>query len=414
MFFLVDCNNFYVSCERLFNPRLNGKPVVVLSNNDGCAVSRSNEAKALGIKMAAPIFLHRDLVKKHNIVCLSSNYVLYGDISQRVMSIFDRWTPDYEVYSVDEAFLKFRGHALKRLPTIAEEIRRTILKWTGIPVSVGIGPTKTLAKAASVLAKKSESGTFFLNDPNSLKGLSIEKVWGVGPRYSTWLKENQVHTAWDLRESDEKWIRDRMTVVGHRLVLELRGISCIDLELIRPDKKNMTYARSFGKLLEDKDEMKESVVHYAERIAAKLRKENMAARNISVFLETNPFRSQDNQYRASAVSKFPVPTNFTPEIISKAAMLFERIYRPNFKYKKAGVHLLELVPESQVQGELFDGMDRYRTGKLMKTLDQINSRHGRDTLGFATAHIRTDWKPRFEKRTGSFTTQWDELPVVIA
>ena len=210
MYALVDCNNFYVSCERLFNPSLEGRPVVVLSNNDWCAVSRSNEAKALGITMAAPIFKHRDLVKQHNIVCLSSNYALYGDISRRVMSMFERWTPDLEVYSIDEAFLFFHGHAIKRLPSIAEDIRSTIFQWTGIPVSVGVGITKTLAKAASAIAKQSKSGIFFLDDHESLKGLPVGKVWGVGPSYSAMLTKHHINTAWDLREANMEWIRDKM------------------------------------------------------------------------------------------------------------------------------------------------------------------------------------------------------------
>jgi DNA polymerase V len=413
MYALVDCNNFYVSCERIFQPHLIGKPVVVLSNNDGCAVSRSNEAKALGIKMAGPIFMQKELVKKHNIVCLSSNYTLYGDISRRVMSLFDRWTPDVEIYSIDEAFLKFGPRDIPRLPAIAEEMRSIIHQWTGIPVSVGIGATKTLAKAASVLAKRG-AGFFVLDNPEHLKQVPVGKVWGVGHKYSEWLIENDVHTAFDLRNSNEQWIKKRMSIVGHRMVLELRGQPCIDLEHTPPARKNMAYARTFGKLLESKDEMAESVTHYAERIAAKLRKHKLAAQNIVVFLETNPFRGQDRQYRAQANMPFPVPTSYTPELVGKAMELFERIYRPGFKYKKAGVLLLELVPESQVQGQLFDVVDRFKSKNLMSALDGINARHGRDTLGYAGAHVRKGWKPRFEKRTERFTTQWDELPQVAA
>lgn len=414
MYALVDCNNFYVSCERLFQPRLEGKPVVVLSNNDGCAVSRSNEAKALGIKMAAPIFIYRELVKQHKVVCLSSNYTLYGDISRRVMSLFDQWTPDVEVYSIDEAFLKFSDKDIPRLPALAEDMRATIFRWTGIPVSVGIGPTKTLAKAASALAKKALVGHFILETPDPLKNLPVEKVWGVGRKYSEWLQQNGIVTAYDLREANELWVRKKMSVVGHRMVLELRGVECIDLEHTPPAKKNMAYGRTFGRLLETREELRESVTHYAERISAKLRKANLAARHIMVYLETNPFRSQDKQYRASSVLPFPVPTSFTPEIVSKALDIFGKIFRDGYRYKKAGVQLLELIPEEQVQGELFDSVDRVKAKNLMAALDGINARHGRDTLGFAGAHIGMEWRPRFEKRTERFTTQWDELPEVAA
>lgn len=414
MYALVDCNNFYVSCERLFRPHLEGKPVVVLSNNDGCAVSRSNEAKALGIEMAAPIFKYRDIVKRHNVICLSSNYTLYGDISRRVMSLFDLWTPDVEVYSIDEAFLYFDAHAATRLPEISSEIRTTIKDWTGIPVSVGIGPTKTLAKAASVIAKRSKAGSFILSDPEMLKDVPVEKVCGVGPRYSEWLIENGIDTAFDLRNANEKWIRQRMSIVGQRTVLELRGIPCIELETTPPVKKNMAFARSFGRLLEHEDELQESITHYAERLSAKLRASKLAARNLFVFLETNPFRTQDRQYRASEHAVFPVPTNFTPEFTRQALNLLKKIYRPGYKYKKAGLLALELVPEDQVQGELFDTVDRERASHLMTALDGVNARHGRDSLGFAAAHMRKDWRPRFEKRSERYTTQWYELPLVHA
>lgn len=413
MYALVDCNNFYVSCERLFRPHLEGKPVVVLSNNDGCAVSRSNEAKALGIQMAAPIFKHRDLVKKHNIICISSNYALYGDISRRVMSLFDQWTPDIEVYSIDEAFLQFGGLSERRLPEIAEDIRRTVRTFTGIPVSVGMGPTKTLAKAASVLAKRG-AGSFILGDHTALKDVPIEKVWGVGHRYAEWLTEHGIATAWDLRNANEHWIRKRMSVVGHRTVLELRGTPCIELEQVPPEKKNMAYARSFGRLLEREDDIRESITHYAERISEKLRKAKLAARHLLVFVETNPFRENDRQYRASLHAPFPVPTNYTPEITKHALDLFGKIFRPSYRYKKAGVLALELVPESQVQGELFDSVDRARAANLMSALDDVNARHGRDALGFAGAHVSRDWRPRFEKRSERYTTQWHELPEVAA
>jgi len=419
MYALVDCNNFYVSCERRFNPKLKHVPVVVLSNNDGCAVSRSQEAKDLGIPMAAPIFKFRDIVKKHGIVCLSSNYALYGDISRRVMSIFDKWSPEVEVYSIDEAFLRFSDmEKVSKLEQYAREIRATVLQWTGIPVSVGMGATKTLAKAGSKLAKRTEGGFMILdpakNNDEHLAAVKVGDVWGVGRQYERWLVANGIHTASDLRDADEKWIRQKMTVVGHRTVLELRGTECIAMEMNPPDKKTLAHARSFGRLLEEKDEIRESVALYAESAAAKLRGEGLAAQGITVFLETNPFRFQDPQYRASKSIEFSVPTNFTPEVVDLAVTAFEKIFRPGYKYKKAGVLLLELVPESETQGELFDTVNRDRAHRLMKALDKVNASHGRATLGFAAGRMRDGWKPKYEKKTSSFTTQWDGLPVVLA
>ena len=419
MYTLVDCNNFYVSCERRFNPKLKHRPVVVHSNNDGCAVSRSEEAKALGIPMAAPIFKYRDIVKKHGVVCLSSNYALYGDISRRVMSVFEKWTPEVEVYSIDEAFLRFTGtQTITGLEQVAKEIRSTVREWTGIPVSVGVGATKTLAKAGSKLAKRTESGVMIL-DPHQdidplLERLKVEDIWGVGRKYSRWLNDHEVHTALDFRNADEKWIRQKMTVVGHRTLMELRGTDCIPMELNPPNKKTLCHARSFGKLIETQSEVAESVANYAEQAAYKLRREGLAAQNISVFLETNPFRTQDPQYRAAKTIELPVPTNFTPEIVRYALAALERIFKPGYKYKKAGVLLLELVPEGQAQGELFDTVNRERTKSLMTAMDGVNGKHGRDTLGYAGGRMRKGWKPRFEKKTGSYTTQWDGLLVALA
>ena len=417
MYALVDCNNFYVSCERLFNPRLEGRPVVVLSNNDGCAVSRSQEAKALGIAMAAPIFKYKDLVKKHGIVCLSSNYALYGDMSRRVMSLFEKWTPEVEVYSVDEAFLRFSpGESVSKLEQIAMEIRATALQWTGIPVSVGIGSTKTLAKAGSKLAKRSETGVMILDplqdNASYLSMLEVGDVWGVGSKYSKWLRDREILTALDLRNSDEKWIRQKMTVVGHRTLMELRGTDCIPMELNPPTKKTLCHARSFGKLIETKSEMAEAVANYAEQAAFKLRKSGLAAQSVSVFLETNPFRAQDPQYRASKTIEFPVPSNFTPEVVCFALTAFEKIFKPGFKYKKTGILLLDLVPEGQAQGELFDSVDRDRAKSLMTAMDGVNGKHGRDTLGYAGGRIRKGWKPKFEKMTSISTTRLGASPIV--
>lgn len=335
-------------------------------------------------------------------------------MSRRVMSMFDEWTPEVEVYSIDEAFLRFTEKEVQRLPTVAAEMRKKIHRWTGVPVSVGMGPTKTLAKAASALSKKSLSGFCMLSDPEQLKDLPVDKVWGVGRKYSQWLLDNGVETAFDLRNADEQWIRQRMSVVGHRMVLELRGIPCIEFEDHPPARKNMAWARSFGRPLEGRDEMAESITYYAERIAAKLRKHHLAAAHMTVFIETNGFKPEERQYRNAASAVFPVHTNFTPELVEQAMKLFGAIYRKGFRYKKSGIVLNGLVPEDEVQGELFDKVDRSRAFKLMAALDGVNSRYGRDSLGFAAGHVKQDWKARFERRTDRYTTRWDELPIVAA
>lgn len=421
MFALVDCNNFYVSVERVFDPRLEGKPVVVLSNNDGCAVSRSDEAKALGIKMAEPIFGKRDLVEKAGVICLSSNYTLYGDMSRRVSAIYEQFTPAVEVYSIDEAFLDFSGFpegGPGRLAGIAADIRRRVRQWTGLPVCVGMGATKTLAKLANGLAKQSRSGILIL-DPNQngaaiLDRVPVGDVWGVGPAYEIWLLENGVQTAKDLRDADERWIRGRMGVVGRRIVQELRGVSCIPMELVAPAKQNLCFARSFGRLLESESEMREAVSHYAARASWKLRRDGLLATRLQVFVETNPFRRQDRQYRNACTLELPVPTSFAPDIIGHALAGFGRIFRPGYKYKKAGILLLELVPEDTVQLGLFDAADREKSSRLMAAFDAVNRKFGRFTLNFAGGHIRDDWRPRYEMRTPRYTTRWDELPVARA
>ena len=418
MFALIDCNNFYVSCERVFDPRLEGKPVVVMSNNDGCAISRSNEAKALGIRMAEPVFMRKEFIKANQIICLSSNYTLYGDFSRRVMSIYEKFSPKIENYSIDESFLCFDAVPATKLQGIAEEILSTVRQWTGIPVCVGMGATKTLAKAANKLAKKLPSGILIL-DPNQnisdlLAQVPVKDVWGVGPQYSRWLTEHGVVNAKELRDADDKWIKQRMTVVGQRTVFELRGTSCIPLELVPPAKKNICFSRSFGRLLEDKQELREAISHYVSRASIKLRKDKLNAQVLQVFLETNPFREQDRQYRNAYTVELPVPTNFTPELAEHAQAAFEKIFRPGYRYKKVGILLLELVPEDTVQLGMFDTADRPRMAKLMAAFDAVNAKHGRFAASFAGGLIKEEWRPKYEKRSPHYTTRWDELAVAYA
>ncbi len=414
MYALVDCNNFFVSCERVFDPRLEGRPVVVLSNNDGCAISRSNEAKALGIPMAAPYFKFRDLAREKGVVCLSSNYALYGDMSRRVMSLFVRWTPDVEVYSIDEAFLGLRKSAPEYLSATARDVHATVKKWTGIPVSVGIAGTKTLAKAANETAKREKMGVCILAErdvPDCLAALKVENVWGIGRNLSEWLRERGLHRALDLRDADPRWIRRQLGVAVERTVLELRGTPCVPLQCRPTDQKALVHARSFGRRIESREEIRSAVAAYAELAAAKLRREGLAARGIRVYVSTDRHRDQEPQYHGSAGLTFPVATHFTPEILDYALKAFGEAFRSGFKYKKAGVMLLDLIPQHAAQGELFDAVDREKARRLMSALDGVQSRHGERALHFAAGNTADGWKPLKQNRTPRYTTHWSELPV---
>ena len=414
MYALIDCNCFFVSCERAFNPRLEGRPVVVLSNNDGCAVSRSDEAKALGVPMGAPYFKFRDLAKRHGIVCLSSNFELYADMSQRVMSLFDRWSPDVEVYSIDEAFLWLQKSSPAYLSAIAQDMRATIKRWTGIPVSIGISATKTLAKAANDTAKRNRIGVLILpirEAPALLETLRTKDVWGIGRKLSDWLGERGIHRALDLSNAPERWIRRHLGITVEKTVMELRGTACLPLECHPGDQKNMVHARSFGRRLESREEVRAAVAYYAEKVAAKLRREGLAARALRVSVSTDFHRAQEPQYHGGATLPFTVPTHFTPEVVRCAMHAFDKAFRTGFRYKKAGVMLLDLVPQSGVQGELFDAVDRFKARRLMSALDGVQARHGEKALRYAASGVEDGWRSRREFRTPRYTTKWEELPV---
>ena len=418
MYALVDCNSFFVSCERVFNPRLEGRPVVVLSNNDGCAVSRSGEAKALGVPMGAPHFKFRDLAKRHGIVCLSSNFELYADMSRRVMSLFDRWSPDVEVYSIDEAFLRLRKTSPESLSEMAKDIHATVRRWTGIPVSVGIAPTKTLAKAANGVAKKNQSGILILppqDAPSLLAALPVGEIWGIGRNLSRWLEDHGIRRASDLGKAPEGWIRKHLGITVEKTVMELRGIPCIPLNCHPGDQRNMVHSRSFGRRVESREEVRAAVASHAERVAAKLRREGLAAQAVCVYVYTDRHREQESQYRGSATLPFQVPTNFTPEVVALALKAFDQAFHAGFRYKKAGVIMLELVRQNEVQGELFDEVDRAKANRLMSAFDSLQARHGERALHFAAAGgVGEGWKSRREFRTPRYTTKWDELPVAKA
>ncbi len=423
-FALVDCNNFYASCERVFNPRLQGRPIVVLSNNDGCIVARSNEAKALGIGMGKPFFQCRDVIGKHRVHVFSSNYALYGSMSERVMATLAQFTPEMEIYSFDESFLYLSGcdhlSEYNDLTEYARTIRTTVMRWTGIPVSIGVARTKTLAKIANRLAKKSAGakGVFNLIDSpyidQVLEQVRVFDIWGIGKQNGKKLREKGVLNAKQLRDIDDNLIRKQMGVVGLRLVYELRGISCLSLETRPPPRKGIISSRSFGRKIESLEELKEAVTAYVTNAAAKLREQNLAARLLTVFLTTNPYSKSDGQYSNSIVVRLPAATNNTAELIHRAMRGVERIYKKSFRYKKAGVMLDELIPADQIQGTLFDYSNVERDKKLMETFDEVNTTMGSGTLKYATQGSTQPWSGRCKNRSPRYTTSWKELVNVAA
>lgn len=411
---LADCNNFYASCERVFAPWLEGKPVLVLSNNDGCVVARSREAKALGIKMGVPVFEVRSLIQKHRVQVFSSNYTLYGDMSRRVMDVLSGFTPELEVYSIDEAFLRLTGTALEDSVAWAWKARAEIRRCTGIPVSVGIAPTKALAKVANDLAKGGD-GVRAIPDAASqeeaLASFPVLDVWGIGPNHGRRLLDRGVKTARDLRDMDLEDVRRMMGVVGVRLVQELRGISCLDLEMAPQPKKNICVSRSFSHRVEALGEMREAVATYAARAAVKLRRQGSEAGTLTVFVETNRFSQTEPQHHEAALVRLPSHSSATTDLIHLAQAAATRLFRKGHRYVKAGILLGDLVPAGSHQGSLFEeAPDRVSRNRLMKTLDRLNARMGAGTVRFAAEGIRKPWAARFERRSPRYTTRWEEIP----
>lgn len=421
IFALVDCNNFYVSCERIFNPKLENKPVIVLSNNDGCCVARSNEAKKLGIKMGEPFFKVKELVAKNNIQVFSSNYELYGDVSNRVVQTLFTFTPDIEVYSIDEAFLNLKNLDIPDYYSKGLEIRERILKWVGVPVSVGIAPSKTLCKIANEIVKKNKDykGVMSLINKSEeeidevLKQIDVCDVWGIGRQYSKKLYEEKINTAYDFKYSNPKFIQKIMTINGLRTQEELKGISCIPIMQEIPDKKGICSSRSFGKYVTNFEEIREAVSSYTTTASEKLRNQNSKCYKITVFIRTNPFRKNDKQYANSKSYNFLESTSYTPDLIKAATYLLKQIYKEGYQYQKAGVFLTEIVPEEESQKTLFN-MDlfQYKSPKkdfLIRKVDEINSNLGNNSIIFASSGIKKEWKMKTEKRSPRFTTNFNEL-----
>jgi DNA polymerase V len=417
VFGLADCNNFYASCERAFDSAQEGRPVVVLSNNDGCVIARSDEAKALGIGMGEPYHLAAGKVRRHDVAVFSANFALYGDMSRRVMETLGRFTPEVEIYSIDEAFLNLRGFERRGLEGYAREIRASVRRWTGLPVSIGLCRTKVLAKVANRLAKRwpEAAGVFDLTDParldEALRQTEVGDLWGVGPRWAARLRAGGIATALDLKRADRAWVRRELTVVGERIVCELNGESCLPLRLVEPPRQGITVSRSFGRPLEDLDGVREALAHFVARAAEKLRGQGLAAGRLGVFLHTNPFSATQRYYGNSASMTLPYPTDYTPELLGCACRLLGRIYRPGHPYKKCGVLLTDLSPSRPGRADLFDTRDRDRERRLMQALDAVNAAHGAGTLRFAAAGVAPRSAGKAERRSGRYTTAWAGIPV---
>jgi DNA polymerase V len=425
LFALVDVNNMYVSCERVFNPKLEARPVIVLSNNDGCAVARSNEVKALGVKMGTPWFQLKDLAKRHGIIALSSNYALYGDMSNRIMTILRDYSPQVEIYSIDECFLGLTdlGSLWASPAALGQAMRQRVRQWTGLPVCVGIAPTKTLAKLANHIAKKRPvfNGVCDLSAMPAgeqdalLATIDVGEVWGVGPRIAPRLKTAGIETVRALRDASPAWLRAQFGVVMERTGVELRGLSCLGLEEVATAKKQIISSRSFGQMVLTLDELREAVSTYMTRAAEKLRHQGSVCGVVQVFVQTNQFRSQDPQYSNAITIPLTVSTSDTRRLIGAALYGLEQIYRPGYFYKKAGVVLIDITDATVEQKTLFtSALDLEKSAKLMAALDVLNQRFGSDTVSVGSVGLHKQWAMRREHKTPCYTTRWSDVPVAFA
>lgn len=414
MYGLADCNNFYASCERVFNPSLAGRPVVVLSNNDGCVIARSNEAKALGIEMGDPYFQIRELLRRNDVAVFSSNFVLYGDMSRRVMSLLKKFVPAIEVYSIDESFLDFSGMDTECLDELGHRIARTVRRHTGIPISLGIAPTKTLAKIASKLCKKYPklNGCCFMYRPADiekvLRSFPIGDVWGVGRRWAKMLEGAGVRSAWDFTQLPQEWVRKRMSVVGVRMWKELRGEACIGFEEMPAAKKRIATTRTFARDIAEERELHRCIAQYAASCAEKLRRQNSVCGEVQVFILTDRHKEQQPQYYESRLVKLSVPTDSTLELTRAAADLLHRIYRKGVSYKRAGVILSDIRSKTGTQGDLFDRTDREKHDRLMKTMDRLNAAYGRHRVMTAAEGFEP-FKMNRQHLSDRYTTDWEQI-----
>ena len=414
---LIDCNSFYVSCERLFNPKIRKLPVVVLSNNDGCIISRSNEAKALGIKMGEPYFKARNIIIKNNVQVFSSNYSLYGDISRRVMRTLKRFNSKIEVYSIDEAFLDLSNFSDKEVKDVGKEIRNTVLQWTGIPTSIGIAETKTLSKVANHIAKKQKSGVVSLVNIKDLdpilEKVEVRDIWGVGKQLSKFYIKNGIYNAKQLKNASNTWIKKTKNVLSSRTAMELRGVPCIEIETKQAKRKSCCVSRSFGKKVEKLRELKESVTSYCLNAAEKIRSESLVCKSITVFIRTSPFQNKGIFYSNSKTIDFPIATNNSIEIVKNALEGLDLIYKDGFKYQKAGI-ILSGLSDSEKGNSLFKSTKDEKIKNLMQSIDNTNYRYGRSTISLASAGINKKWSMRRQYSSKIDTADFYSLPKILA
>jgi DNA polymerase V len=426
VFALIDCNNFYASCERIFDPKLIKKPIVILSNNDGCIIARSNEAKSLGIPMGAPLFKYKDIIKKNDIKVFSSNYNLYGNISNRIMQSIKLMVPDYEIYSIDEAFLKLDNIAFDDQINLCHKIHNNIQKWIGIPTSIGIAKTKTLAKIANRIAKNnlynlSNNHICDLRDKKIqdyvLNLTAIEDIWGIGNGIAKKLHKIGIKNALELREASSKNVRDILGVVGERIVYELREISCLELEEIR-DRKNILSSKSFGRNITNKNDLQEAISNYAVNACKKLRSQKSKANAIYVYIRTNPFSNNFNnnsQYYAGLTHNFILPTNNVTEIIKSSLLILDKIYKTGFAYKKAGVILLDLSKEENLQHNLFadsNDVKKQKSEIIQQTMEKINKNFNNNSCFYAIQGTKKSWLMNCNNKSKSYTTEIDQILLV--
>ena len=419
MFALIDCNNFYASCERVFNPALIGRPVVVLSNNDGCFIARSEEAKALGLPMGGPAFKFRELLQKHRVSVLSANFTLYGDMSSRVMATLGELAPEIEVYSIDEAFLDFNGFRRFDFMRYAAHIRAAVRQHTGIPVSIGLGPTKTLAKAANRMAKKHPryEGVCMLSSPEKIREalamLQVEDIWGIGRQWARLLEAGNIRTALDFAMAPEPWVRKHLHITGARVQAELNGRSCLPLEQVRPPKQTICTSRSFGRTVTLPDELLQAVGTFAGACSRKLRREGSVASMLTVFICTSPFNKPAEKYRGTQTVALPSPSQDTIALLQAAERAFGAIWREGFGYRKAGVIVSGLEPVASAAPclSLFDTPDHAageRQQRLMEAMDSLNLRYGPGTVRLAAENTQA-WKPNQAMLSPLYTTAWDDI-----
>jgi len=411
---LIDCNSFYVSCERLFNPKINDKPVVVLSNNDGCVISRSTEAKKIGIKMGEPYFKVKELVNKNNVHIFSSNYALYGDISRRVMKTLKSFSDKIEIYSIDEAFVDLSHVHEREVENYGKKIRERILKWTGIPTSVGVSNTKTLSKVANHIAKNNKTGVVYLkeNIDESLKNFHISDIWGVGKKLSKLYIKNGIDSAYKLKNISNTWVKKSTNVLGAKTVMELRGISCINLETQETKRKSCSVSRSFGKKVESLEKLQESVTTHCLNAAEKIRNDNQITRSVTIYIRTSPFDKNRKYYSNSITIDLPVATSNSLELVKISINGLKKIYKYGYFYQKAGIILSKLTESSENELNLLAPIMENKSETLMKAIDFTNAKYGRNSISIAQAGVNNSWKMRREHYSKIDTASFDSLPKI--